>query len=155
MYQVGGAAGAGAGSGCRLYNTSHGFNLVYCNFTYLKAILWAKSTVGWTLISKSDGIFFPAPEAPSEGLLWPGVGNKPTPGGGLGRGAIPCFLRSSSSNSSSRAFSSSALMIWRKNHKNVKLKSRKQNNCLCFTLSSSSLVTSVKASWENLQLSPW
>lgn len=79
-------------------------------FSYLRPIFCAKSTVGLTLISKREGIFLPA--WPSVGLLWPGVGSNPTPGGGFGSGAIPCFLRSSSSNSSSRAFSSSVLIIW-------------------------------------------
>lgn len=87
------------------------FSLYDCRlFGYLRPIFCAKSTVGWTLISNREGIFFP--EAPSVGLLWPGVGSNPTPGGGFGSGAIPCFLRSSSSNSSSRAFSSSVLIIW-------------------------------------------
>lgn len=78
--------------------------------SYLRPIFCAKSTVGWTLISKREGIFFPA--WLSVGLLWPGVGSSPTPGGGFGSGEIPCFLRSSSSNSSSLAFSSSVLIIW-------------------------------------------
>lgn len=83
--------------------------------TYFFPILCAKSTVGFTTISKRDGIFLKSSErsvwksssGSEKGKCSGGVGRSPTPGGGLGRGVMPRFLSSSNSRSSSFVASSS------------------------------------------------
>ncbi len=59
-------------------------------------------------IPKSAG----AEESPGVGLG--GVGRRPTPGGGFGRGLMPCFLSSSTSFSSSAPASASSASIFNK-----------------------------------------
>lgn len=74
----------------------------------------------------------PGPVLVSTGTGRGGVGRRPTPGGGLGRGLIPCFFSSSTSFSSSAPASASSASI----------------------LLSRSWVSSLRASWENMHSSP-
>ncbi len=72
-------------------------------------------------IPKSAG----AEESPGVGLG--GVGRRPTPGGGFGRGLMPCFLSSSTSFSSSAPASASSASIFNeKKRSSVTLSAQKQ-----------------------------
>lgn len=83
--------------------------------------------------SAGDGpLKSPPPVLVSTGTGRGGVGRRPTPGGGLGRGLIPCFFSSSTSFSSSAPASASSASI----------------------LLSRSCVSSLRESCENMHSSP-